>query len=1315
MKNPKLYSRLMSKTKFQASNKTNDIFNQINILNKQILKSKNSAFHKISLNYKTSKNTPRKGPQKSINKNSNNKIAKNIDLNIEVNKNLLKTKLLTKELNNIISNINNRNNIMMNYNSNKIRSETNTNFIYENNKQRKILNNKSTNDSPKNYMNSTNYIIDKKGIKQYNVPDIKEELNRNKYSFNLNININKFKTNKNKKFLNAKNDMRNENIISNFHSNTHTNINTTNIININNNVNNIINNNSNIQYIYTNQNQKKKKLLNPKITFTKNIYRNINKTTPVTMNNSRKTSAEKKIRKPIGINNLNNYKKNSLLNFCNNWMNNNSMNNNLNFQINPNFSNERITYINRSNNIIYNNNIFINKNKINNNKINHTTVNSPNKVQLSSNQIKLKNEKNNNMSKIIFRPCIKNNLIVKIPYNTTANSRDISNLLPANKSSAINQINKNDTNYIISTNFLNLNNNFINKNKNNQNKRCKSKTISQKQSYKDLVETDIKNQTENLECILEQKLFNIEHPKNEYTNNENDEMTNQYNPQYYQMNNNTTNNIIKINNKNPKIIDIKKFIINNNKIRTIKDSNKYNKNSSNKVKIYNLVNNKPNIKLDNFNYKTNLKDDHYKKIINTNTILNSKATEKEKDKENKRKYQKYLDIFEDEKIIIKRNYSNNAYNKFIKSVSKKEPKSLSKSKQRTKLRKKIRINEISSLIEGVIKLKKKKIVNSSNTTSNPSQINSINHFKKNKTVAVTVSNSNNNSTIKNNINFNNNSFLLFEPEQKEKKNILMNQGKYFLKESERLSKYIHDYYVRNDYYPKSQISFYKYGRLIGQGAFGKVNLGLHILTGRFVAIKSFNKNKLKNERARNKIYHEINLMRNLKHSSVVQLLDTFETEKYILLIMENIAGGDLLSFVKKRTKLNEKMSKFIFKQILQALKYIHSKHIVHRDIKLDNVLIDLNNNIKLCDFGVGKMIHENEVLLDQCGTPAYIAPEILVNKGYDGFSVDVWSSGVVLYTMLSGMVPFKANNLSDLQNMIITGSFKEIHGISKDCNDLLHKLLQVNPKKRITIDEALNHPWIQGVEGDNKLTLFTKAEMVLLSKNYFDYRKCTKEEMIENFSLKNLDTKNNIENKNKFTKSIILAPFNTSYMDDELKKTHDEENLNIENNIILFDENINVLNRQYELNNNGEIDHGVLINRSKMSSTRSNKLNEGNKNILKEEELKEKSKSKSKDVNDNIDIEEEQIKKFPENNLKKIINNNKEKENDIINKNKGNIMNYTNTFNIEEILNEDAVKNVEKFGYDKDYIKKCVINNEINYCFATYYLLLNNNIPEIIS
>ena len=115
-----------------------------------------------------------------------------------------------------------------------------------------------------------------------------------------------------------------------------------------------------------------------------------------------------------------------------------------------------------------------------------------------------------------------------------------------------------------------------------------------------------------------------------------------------------------------------------------------------------------------------------------------------------------------------------------------------------------------------------------------------------------------------------------------------------------------------------------------------------------------------------------------------------------MIIMENICGGDLLSFVRKRTKLNEVTSKFIFRQIIEALQYIHSQNIVHRDIKLDNILIDLSNNIKICDFGVSKHIKKNEILYDQCGTPAYIAPEILRNNGYEGFTVDYWSAGGIL-------------------------------------------------------------------------------------------------------------------------------------------------------------------------------------------------------------------------------------------------------------------------------------------------------------------------------
>ena len=164
--------------------------------------------------------------------------------------------------------------------------------------------------------------------------------------------------------------------------------------------------------------------------------------------------------------------------------------------------------------------------------------------------------------------------------------------------------------------------------------------------------------------------------------------------------------------------------------------------------------------------------------------------------------------------------------------------------------------------------------------------------------------------------------------------------------------------------------------------------------------------------------------------------------------MENGAGGDLLNYVRKRRKLSEEFAKYIFRQLLEGIGYCHSKYILHRDIKLDNILLDPHGIVKLCDFGVSKQVKPGEKMNDQCGTPAYIAPEILKDKGYEGFASDVWSAGIVLYAMLYGSVPFKANNMNDLHKIIIKGKYSLKNEISEDAQSILKMMLEIDPKKR---------------------------------------------------------------------------------------------------------------------------------------------------------------------------------------------------------------------------------------------------------------------------
>ena len=503
---------------------------------------------------------------------------------------------------------------------------------------------------------------------------------------------------------------------------------------------------------------------------------------------------------------------------------------------------------------------------------------------------------------------------------------------------------------------------------------------------------------------------------------------------------------------------------------------------------------------------------------------------------------------------------------------------------------------------------------------------------------------------------------------------------YYKGQREKLCKYIRQYYLEHNEYPETQKTFYLFGRQIGHGAFGKVNIALHVASGRLVAIKSFNKKNLKKKNARQKINNEIEMLSRLRHPFISQIFDSFETDTHIFIVMEYICG-DLLGFIRKRGKLSETVSKIIFKQLIEGLKYIHKKKIVHRDIKLDNILIDLTNTIKICDFGVSRKISKDEIMHEHCGTPAYIAPEIFENNGYTGFQCDIWSAGVTLYYILGGIQPFRANSIKDLEKKVIAGEFDPIEDVSEEANNLIKLMLKTDPKKRISEDKILNHPWLVNIKTENrkKLNLFTEAEKIFLSKYDVDYLTSDKEELIENFTMKNLETNENENIKNAVggTKSVIYAPYNT-YIEPnedqsiyksfiEVQKIYKE--IKINNDICKYGFKVQQANIKYELSNNQDFDNGII-------------------KTQKDEDLKHQN---------------EKIEKIE---FKENIGGNN-------NYNK----NYTEKWNEDSVEDDDVVKIDEKIvneieknvGFDKNYVINCLKKNVINYATSTYYLLAREN------
>ncbi|XP_041839005.1 serine/threonine-protein kinase MARK1 [Melanotaenia boesemani] len=271
------------------------------------------------------------------------------------------------------------------------------------------------------------------------------------------------------------------------------------------------------------------------------------------------------------------------------------------------------------------------------------------------------------------------------------------------------------------------------------------------------------------------------------------------------------------------------------------------------------------------------------------------------------------------------------------------------------------------------------------------------------------------------------------------------------------------------------VGHYRLLKTIGKGNFAKVKLARHTLTGREVAIKIIDKTQL-NPTSLQKLFREVSVMKILNHPNIVKLFEVIETEKTLYLVMEYASGGEVFDYLVAHGRMKEKEARAKFRQIVSAVEYCHQKRIVHRDLKAENLLLDADMNIKIADFGFSNEFTLGSKLDTFCGSPPYAAPELFQGKKYDGPEVDVWSLGVILYTLVSGSLPFDGQNLKELRERVLRGKYRIPFYMSTDCENLLKKLLVLNPGKRGSLKQIMKDRWMNSGYDGNELKTYTEPE-----------------------------------------------------------------------------------------------------------------------------------------------------------------------------------------------------------------------------------------------
>nr|AAG59884.1 protein kinase Cds1 [Xenopus laevis]AAI66130.1 Protein kinase Cds1 [Xenopus laevis] len=276
-------------------------------------------------------------------------------------------------------------------------------------------------------------------------------------------------------------------------------------------------------------------------------------------------------------------------------------------------------------------------------------------------------------------------------------------------------------------------------------------------------------------------------------------------------------------------------------------------------------------------------------------------------------------------------------------------------------------------------------------------------------------------------------------------------------------------------YPKDFIDKYIMSRPIGSGACGEVKLAFQKSVCKKVAVKIISKRKFKMNTSSNEhpisVDTEIEILKKLDHPCIIKIENFFDSEDFYYIVLELMEGGELFDRVVNSTRLREPIAKLYFYQMLLAVQYLHENGVIHRDLKPENVLLSSTSEeccIKITDFGQSKILGETSLMRTLCGTPTYLAPEVLNTAGTTGYSsaVDCWSLGVILFVCLCGYPPFSEQNSNiPLKNQIAEGKYTYIaaawRNVSEQAFDLVKNLLVVDPEQRLTTKQALEHPWLQ--------------------------------------------------------------------------------------------------------------------------------------------------------------------------------------------------------------------------------------------------------------